>query len=79
MSRFTAHFVRNLGLKGLIARDLAHYEEIATKLGNNRKLLQKHRATLQAARATSPLFDVPRFVKEFGDALLHAVEDISRP
>lgn len=76
MSRFTAHFVRQLGLKGLIARDLAHYQEIATKLGQNRKLLQKHRATLQAARATSPLFDVPSFVKEFGEALLAAVDAV---
>ena len=77
MSRFTAHFIRNLGLKGLIARNLAHYEEIAIRLGQSRALLQKHRATLQAARATSPLFDVPRFVKEFGDALLAVVDRVN--
>lgn len=68
-SRMAGSLLTALDLPELITTSLADYEaraiEIATDLALHADLKQR----LKAGRTQSPLFDMPRFVQDFGDAV----------
>ena len=77
MSRLSAHMMRGLGLHEFVVADWDAYEQMAIELGRDRQRLARYREAMRLARATSPLFDTPRFVREFGETLLAAVDEVS--
>ncbi len=73
MSRLSAHVMKSMGLTELIVDDIASYEARAIELGNNQSMVKKIKTKMLAARASSLLFDKETFTKNFGDAILLAV------
>lgn len=68
-SRMAGGLLTSLGMPELITSSLSEYEERAVELGNNTDDYQKLRLRLAKQRESSPLFDMPAFVKDFGDAI----------
>ncbi|WP_166636887.1 UDP-N-acetylglucosamine-peptide N-acetylglucosaminyltransferase [Cognatilysobacter terrigena] len=64
-SRVAASLVRTLGLDELIAADDAAFVATAIRLGRDADARAALCARLDAARRTSPLFDMPRFAAAF--------------
>ncbi|SFN31636.1 tetratricopeptide repeat protein [Variovorax sp. OV329] len=60
-SRVAASLLQAVGLPELITRDLPGYEALALALARSPDRLAELRGRLAANRATSPLFDTPRF------------------
>ncbi|CAJ0942501.1 unnamed protein product, partial [Mesorhabditis belari] len=60
-SRVASSQLCALGVPELVARDRAHYVEIAVKLGTNRQYLAIMRTKVWKARTTSTLFDVKQY------------------
>ena len=58
-----------LDLPELITDTLADYESRAVQIARDPALHAALRSRLVAGRETSALFDMPRFVRDFGDAL----------
>jgi predicted O-linked N-acetylglucosamine transferase (SPINDLY family) len=56
---------RNAGLSDWIADDSEHYVEVARQRASNRQDLSRLRAELRARVLHSPLFDAPRFARNF--------------
>jgi predicted O-linked N-acetylglucosamine transferase (SPINDLY family) len=54
---------------------LLDYEQRAIELAHDRQQLAALRQRLQQGRETSLLFDMPRFVRSFEDAILTASRD----
>jgi hypothetical protein len=65
-----------VGLPELVTHSLDDYEALAIALGNERPRMDALRARLAANRDASPLFDTPRFVRDY-EALLASV--VRRP
>ncbi|HEX8544860.1 MAG TPA: tetratricopeptide repeat protein [Pseudomonas sp.] len=68
-SRMAGSLLTALELPELITTTLAEYEERAVELATQGELLSGLRQRLQEGRASSPLFDTPRFVRDFEDAI----------
>lgn len=64
-SRMAGSLLTNLGLPELIARNLKEYEEKAVRLAKNAAELNKLKNRLKENKATGPVFDMPRFVKDY--------------
>jgi predicted O-linked N-acetylglucosamine transferase (SPINDLY family) len=62
-SRVGASLLTAIGLPELIATSLEGYERLAVHLARHADELRKLRQKLAAQRATWPLFDTPRFVR----------------
>jgi predicted O-linked N-acetylglucosamine transferase (SPINDLY family) len=62
-----------LNLPELITYNLHDYEERAVQLAEQPALLADLKRRLVEGRQTSPLFDMPRFVKDFEEALASKV------
>jgi len=60
-SRVASSQLTCLGVPELIAKNRHEYEEIAIKLGNDRKYLKAIRAKVWSGRTESPLFNVQRY------------------
>jgi predicted O-linked N-acetylglucosamine transferase (SPINDLY family) len=58
-----------LELPELITTTLADYEEQAVRIGNDSALYAALKQRLVQGKTSSPLFDMPRFVRDFEDAL----------
>jgi protein O-GlcNAc transferase len=69
-SRVAASLLSALGLPGLIAADFDAYERLAVRLAQQPDELRRLRERLTAQRATAPLFDTPRFVRNLERAYL---------
>ncbi|EEF25804.1 conserved hypothetical protein [Ricinus communis] len=65
--------LRAVGLPELVTHTLEDYEALAIALGNDRPRMDALRARLAANRDTSPLFDTPRFVRDYEDLLASVV------
>ncbi|MEX2643050.1 MAG: hypothetical protein WD270_06330, partial [Acetobacterales bacterium] len=63
ISRVAASLLKAQGLDELVAEDMAAYEATAIRLAGDRAALASLRKRVEAARATGPLFDAPRFVR----------------
>lgn len=68
-ARMAGSLLNAVGLPELVTTTLADYEELAVALATDRPRTADLRARLQANRDTSPLFDTPRFVRDFEDQL----------
>ena len=71
-SRMAGSLLTALALPELITTTLAEYEERAVQLATDPDLLPRLRQQLHNGRHTSPLFDMPRFVRDFEDVLQSA-------
>ena len=72
-SRMAGSLLRAVGLPELVTHALEDYEALAIALGNDRPRMDALRARLAANRDASPLFDTPRFVRDYEDLLATVV------
>lgn len=72
--RVAASLLTAIGLPEMIASDLRQYEARALELARNRPALEAVRRKLAANRATAPLFDTPRFVRNLETAYIRMYE-----
>ncbi len=75
MSRLSAHVMKSIGLKELIVKDIASYENKAIEIGKNKSMIREIKEKMLASRTTSPLFNAEKFTKDFGDAISFAVQE----
>jgi predicted O-linked N-acetylglucosamine transferase (SPINDLY family) len=68
-SRMAGSLLTALELPELITTTLEEYEERAVQLATQTDLLPGLRQRLTEGRTTSPLFDTPRFVRDFENAI----------
>jgi predicted O-linked N-acetylglucosamine transferase (SPINDLY family) len=71
-SRIAGSQLHAIGLPELVTSSEADYEALARRLAQNRGELAALRARLAANRATSPLFDMARFTRDFEECLRQA-------
>lgn len=71
--RYVAHMgesiLHNVGLPEWIAPDVESYTALATRMAKDLPALAELRADLRARMLASPLFDAPRFARNFEDAI----------
>jgi hypothetical protein len=72
-SRMAGSLLHAVGLPELVTHALDDYEALAIALGNDRPRMDALRARLAANRDASPLFDTPRFVRDYEDLLASVV------
>ncbi|MFS2081400.1 tetratricopeptide repeat protein [Telluria sp. Tellsp131] len=72
-SRMAGSLLCAVGLPELVTHALEDYEALAIALGNDRPRMDALRARLAANRDASPLFDTPRFVRDYEDLLATVV------
>lgn len=68
-SRMAASLLRGLGLPDLVTHSLAEYEELAIEIARTPGRIGELKQRLAHGREHSPVFDMPRFVQDFGDAV----------
>ena len=73
-SRMAGSLLGAVGLPELVTHTLQDYEALAIALGNDRPRMAALRERLAANRDTSPLFDTPRFVRDYEDLLASVVK-----
>ncbi|MBF0271297.1 MAG: tetratricopeptide repeat protein [Magnetococcales bacterium] len=64
VSRVAGSLLHAIGAPELVATNLEEYVSIALELARNPERLQALRTRIQSNRATSPLFDTPRFTRD---------------
>jgi len=69
-SRIAGSQLQAIGLPELITTSFADYEALALKLATDPALLASYRQRLAANRATTALFDMARYARDFEDAML---------
>lgn len=69
-SRVAGSLLKAAGMEELIAEDRAAYESMALRLAQDRNYLAEVRAKLQRNRETQPIFDMPRYARNFERLLL---------
>jgi protein O-GlcNAc transferase len=69
-SRIAGSHLHAIGLPELVASNFADYEALALRLARHPDELAALRRRLAANRNTHPLFDIPRYTRDFEDALL---------
>jgi len=72
-SRMAGSLLHAVGLPELVTHTLADYEELAVALATDRVRLAELRRRLAGNRDSSPLFDTPRFVRDYEDLLAGVV------
>ena len=72
--RVAASLLHAVGLPALVTTDLAAYEALALALARDPARLAGLRARLAANRDTAPLFDTPRYARNYEAALTRMVE-----
>ena len=70
VSRMSTSSLATIGTPELIARSLQEYEAVALSLANNPIARQELREKIAAGKKQSPLFDMPRFVRNLEKAYL---------
>ncbi|GGY28978.1 O-linked N-acetylglucosamine transferase, SPINDLY family protein [Pseudoduganella albidiflava] len=73
-SRMAGSLLHAVGLPELVTHALADYEETAVALATDPARMAGLRARLAANRDASPLFDTPRFVRDYEDLLATVVK-----
>lgn len=73
-SRVAASLLTAVGLPELVTTSLADYEREALALARDPERLGALRARLVADRLTAPLFDTPRYARNYDAALEHMVD-----
>jgi predicted O-linked N-acetylglucosamine transferase (SPINDLY family) len=77
VTRIAGSQLHAIGLPELVTSDRTAYEALARDLAQNPGELSRFRARLAANRATFPLFDTPRFTRDFEAALTRAWDEIA--
>jgi len=78
-SRMAGSLLNALDMPELITFSLEDYEKRAIELGNNPAYFEKVKKKLIRNAKTSPLFDMPRFVKNFETALFKVATATTHP
>ncbi len=73
-SRMAGSLLTSMGLPELITFDIETYEQRAIELASDPALFAALRTKTADARKNSPLFDMPRFVRHFEDAVAARVK-----
>jgi predicted O-linked N-acetylglucosamine transferase (SPINDLY family) len=73
-SRMAGSLLHAVGLPELVTYTLQDYEELAVTLSNDKPRMLALRERLAVNRDASPLFDTPRFVRDYEDALAFVVK-----
>ncbi|EKX47897.1 hypothetical protein GUITHDRAFT_69287, partial [Guillardia theta CCMP2712] len=60
---------KSVGMPEMAVSNLAEYEELAVKLGNDPVMLREWKTKLQANRLSAPLFDPERWIRSFESGL----------
>jgi len=68
-SRMAGSLLTSLGLPELITTDIEDYEKRAVQFATDPESFARLKDRLTEARKTSPLFDMPRFVRHFEEAV----------
>ncbi|MEZ5644372.1 MAG: tetratricopeptide repeat protein [Burkholderiaceae bacterium] len=68
-SRMAGSLLRGLGLPDLVTHSLVEYEELAIQIAVTPGRIDEIKQRLAHGRDHSPVFDMPRFVQDFGDAV----------
>ncbi len=71
-SRMAGSLLTALNLPELITHTQAEYEKRAIALATDTECYRDIKQRLDTGRTDSPLFDMPQFVRDFGEALQHA-------
>ena len=69
VSRICGSQLHAIGLPELVTTSLADYEALALRLAQHPSELAALRARLAANRATTPLFDIARYTRDFEDGM----------
>ncbi len=69
ISRMAGSLLTAVGLPDLITETLADYERLAVAIGRTPGRAASHRRYLETEGRRSPLFDMPRLVRDYEDAL----------
>jgi len=64
ISRMAGSLLTHIGLPELVTESLADYERLAIRLGNQPQRIASYKRYLAEHGRSSPLFDVPAFVRE---------------
>lgn len=78
-SRIAGSQLHAIGLPGLVTSSGADYESLALRLARDPAELASLRARLAANRETCPLFDMPRYTRDFEEALRQALRSSPAP
>jgi predicted O-linked N-acetylglucosamine transferase (SPINDLY family) len=78
-SRMAGSLLNALDMPELITFSLADYEKRAIELGTNKAFFEKVKKKLVRNAKTSPLFDMPRFVKSFEKELFKVATATTHP
>jgi predicted O-linked N-acetylglucosamine transferase (SPINDLY family) len=78
-SRMAGSLLNALDMPELITFSLADYEKRAIELGTNKAYFEKVKKKLVRNAKTSPLFDMPRFVKSFEKELFKVATATTHP
>jgi predicted O-linked N-acetylglucosamine transferase (SPINDLY family) len=68
-SRMAGSLLLSIGLPELITTSLSDYENLAVRLANDQAMLSAIKSRLATNKASSSVFDTPRFVKNLEDLL----------
>jgi predicted O-linked N-acetylglucosamine transferase (SPINDLY family) len=68
-SRMAGSLLLSIGLPELITTSLSDYENLAVRLANDQAMLSSIKTRLATNKASSSVFDTPRFVKNLEDLL----------
>ena len=68
-SRMAGSLLLSIGLPELITTSLSDYENLAVRLANDQAMLSAIKTRLATNKASSSVFDTPRFVKNLEDLL----------
>jgi predicted O-linked N-acetylglucosamine transferase (SPINDLY family) len=75
-SRMAGSLLTYLGLPELITTSLKNYEESAVRLAKKNSNLNALKNRLKESKASGPVFDIPRFVKEYEAKLSRVLRDV---
>lgn len=75
-SRMAGSLLTTLGVPELITTDLQAYEDQAVLLARDQAIYRRLKQRVQQQKQRSPLFDSPRFARQFEQALLQAYQRI---
>ncbi|HET8871223.1 MAG TPA: acetylglucosamine transferase [Aquabacterium sp.] len=64
ISRMAGSLLENVGLPDLITNSIEEYERKAVQLGRNPKMIATYKRYLAEHRMSTPLFDIPAFVRD---------------
>lgn len=72
MSRLCGHLMKHIQMDDFVVASWVEYEDFAVRVGQNPDLIINFKGKMALNKAGSALFDVDKYVEQFGEVLLHA-------